>query len=439
MRRVRWRGWSGRALTSVILASVTALSGCSSGREEPGLFGRSSPPSPSPVVQTSVPSQVNPELPVVGEAVWTSAEGLDIQVRIAVHAVRRMTGATVLDWSVTPLRGQGLKAGDQLPPTVNLGLTRLGEDNANVFLVDGWASQVYRPLTSSGFGGAASCLCSPVRLAERNLHIGETSLLQIAYPPLPESLGTVDVDIATVPMFSNVPVTAAGLVPMPLQMDYLARDADVSSVGPSRGPFSYRDGQRFLVSIDQVLAGSTFTSIRWTIQSLTAGPGLDAATKSPFAEATAFDVRPYNPSSASGPQLRLTGPKGRLLHSRQVSVGSLERRVVECLCSDFRVWASALQHAEQQASVVTNFAALPIGTQRVDVILPGLKSLHNVEVTPAPDAAFQSGGGTTRRNLTWTYSAADPPSGWSVDQWPTPLPDRGQLMRFQATIEPLIR
>lgn len=421
------------------MALACLLSGCGSGREEPGLFGRSSRPSPPTAAPTTVEPRVNSELPVVGEAVWNSAEGLDIQVRIAVHAVRRMTGATVLDWSVTPLRGQGLKVGDPLPPTVNLGLTRLGEDNANVVLLDSWASEVYRPLSSRGFGGAASCLCSPVRLAERHLHIGQTELLQIAFPTLPEGLATVDVDIATVPIIAHVPVTGVGLVPSALRLVNLARDADLSSVGPTAGPFSYRDGQQFLVSIDEVLAGSTFTSLRWTIQSLTAGGGLDGASKPPFAEVAARSVRLYNSVSASGPQLSLAGPKRVLLNSRQVSVGPLEHGVVECLCTDLRVWASALQHAEQQASVVTNFASLPIGTQRVDVVLPGLKPLRDVEVTPAPDAAFQSGGSTPQRSLDWTYSADNPPGGWSVDQWPTPLPDRRQLVGFRATIEPLVR
>ena len=60
----------------------------------------------------------NPDLPVVGEAVWTSGEGLGLTVRIAVHAVRRIPGATVLDWSVTPLSGAGLNSGDAVPAVV---------------------------------------------------------------------------------------------------------------------------------------------------------------------------------------------------------------------------------------------------------------------------------------------------------------------------------
>jgi hypothetical protein len=378
---------------------------------------------------------------VVGEAVWTSAEGLEIQVRIAVHAVRRMSGATVLDWSVTPLHGQGLKLGEPIPPTVNLGLDRLGEYNPNVFLVDGLGARVYRPLISHGFAGFDSCLCSPVRLVERTLRIGETELLQIAFPPLPDDLATVDVDIATVPTFTHVPVTGVGLVPSALRPVFLGRDADVSSVGRTSRPFSYdKSGQQFVVSVDEVLAGSSSTSLRWTIQSLTAGDGLEAVTTPPFAEAPSASARPSNPSSASGPQLRLGGGSRVLLRARQIVVGPLKHGVVECLCSDLRVWASSLQHAEQQASVVTTFPALPNGTQRVDVVLPGLKPLRDVEVTAAPDAAFLSGAPTRRPpSESWIYRAEYPPSGWPVDQWPTPLPDPKQLAHFSATVAPIVR
>jgi len=420
-----------------LVALACLLSSCSSGREEPGLFGRSSnPTTPAPTSSGPAP-EPTVDLPVVGQAVWTSAEGLDLEVRIAVHAVRRMPGATVLDWSVTPLRAPGLTAGENVPPSVNLGLTRLGEDNANVLLLDGWAARVYRPLTSQGFGGLPSCLCSPVRLAERNLKIGQTQLLQIAFPPLPTDLPTVDVDIATVPIFAHVPVTAVGLVPTALQPVDLARGADVSSVGSSSPEFSYgRHGQRFLISVDEVVASSTFTSLRWTIQSLTSGPGLDETPAPPIAEAARTD-RLYNPVSASGPQLRRPGPRARVLRALRVSVGPRKLRIVECLCSDLRVWPAALHGAEQEASLVTNFAPLPLGTDQVDVVLPGLKTLRAVDVTPASDGAFQSGGAEPERSRTWT-SSADPPAGWSVEQWPTPLPDQQQLKGYRASVDTLV-
>ena len=46
---------------------------------------------PSRHARRNVPSP-NPDLPVVGEAIWTSADGLDITMRLAVHAVRRVAG-----------------------------------------------------------------------------------------------------------------------------------------------------------------------------------------------------------------------------------------------------------------------------------------------------------------------------------------------------------
>lgn len=138
---------------------------------------------------------------MVGEAVWTFADGLDIEVRLAVHAVRRIEGATVLDWSVAPLRGPGLGVGDAVPAALNLGLSRFGEGNANVFLIDAFGRDVYRPLTAADPSELQRCLCSPIWLAQRNLRIGQTTLLQIAFPELAENLQTIDVDIATVPLF----------------------------------------------------------------------------------------------------------------------------------------------------------------------------------------------------------------------------------------------
>ena len=104
------------------------------------------------------------DLPVVGEAVWTSADGLDITMRLAVHAVRRIEGATLLDWSVTPLDGR-LRPRDPLPTTVNLGLNRPGEGYPNIVLIDAARARVYRPLTRKGWD--SQCLCTPLTLAQR--------------------------------------------------------------------------------------------------------------------------------------------------------------------------------------------------------------------------------------------------------------------------------
>jgi hypothetical protein len=98
-----------------LLIVVCLITGCSYNRAEPGHFGRSitrettAPPIRSVTPDKSVQTP-NPDLPVIGEATWTSADGLDITMRLAVHAVRRVPGGTVLDWSVTPLHGSGFPA-----------------------------------------------------------------------------------------------------------------------------------------------------------------------------------------------------------------------------------------------------------------------------------------------------------------------------------------
>jgi hypothetical protein len=100
---------------------------------------------------------------VVGEAIWTSADGLDITMRLAVHAVRRVEGVTVLDWSVTPLHGAGLRPKDPLPTTANLGLSRPGEGYPDILLVDAARARVYRPLTRKDGVLSASALRSRSR------------------------------------------------------------------------------------------------------------------------------------------------------------------------------------------------------------------------------------------------------------------------------------
>ena len=66
-------------------------------------------PTPLPPIRPT-----NPRLPVMGERVWTTGEGLRVVVRLAVHAVRRIEGATVLDWSITPISAPRLQSGEML-------------------------------------------------------------------------------------------------------------------------------------------------------------------------------------------------------------------------------------------------------------------------------------------------------------------------------------
>jgi hypothetical protein len=427
-----------------LLITACLIAGCSYDPAEPGLFGRSitretTAPPIHPVTPDESAQTPNPDLPVVGEAIWTSADGLDITMRIAVHGVRRMPGATVLDWSVTPLHGPGLHSNDPVPRRVDLGLTRPGEGYPSILLVDTARSKVYRPLTLKG--SRSGCLCIPVTVAQHNLRIDHTTLLQVAFPPLPDDLATVDVQLATLPPFWQVPVTPVGMLPLASYPTELTRPAEPTSVLASTKAFRYRPtGQHFLIMINGVYASPTFTSIAWTILSLDPGRGLQTASTPPLADVERPE-RPYNQISAGGPRIRLGNVdyRARLVTTRLGGDGALE-----CLCTDLRIGAEPLQHIGQQLSVVTTVPPLPTGTSKVDtskvdIVWPGLSTLTDVPVTIAPDATFRSAGPAVRDVRLWIYRPEEPHTGWAPLDWPTPLPRSYQLRDFQSTVDTIVR
>jgi hypothetical protein len=375
---------------------------------------------------------------VVGEAVWTSGDGLDITVRLAVHAVRRIEGGTVLDWSVTPLSAPRLRTGDALPASFNLALTRFGERNVNIFLIDARAQRVYRPLTHDA-PGVPECLCTTTGLVQLGLRMHQTIVLQVAYPPLPETVRTVDVDIATVPIFSTVPVTPEGQVPLANAPTELTRPGDRPVPAASSEVFRHgRFDQRFKIVIDSVQAGRTFTSISWSISALDRGPGLETVRTAPFAEENP-PLRPYNLTAASGPQLLLTLTRERPLRARMMSTTLFGEPGSECLCTDLRTWATALQRAGGQVSVVINLPAVPLGFSAVHVVLPGVGTLRDVPLTRAPDASLRSSGPAPAKPRFWSYRPGQVHPGWTTDEWPTPVPDPDVLDEFEATVSTLIR
>jgi hypothetical protein len=428
-----------RASLAALLAVACLAAGCSYNRAEPSLFDRprtheTTTSSLRPVTPVDAAQVANADLPVAGEAIWTSADGLDITMRIAVHAVRRVAGGTVLDWSVTPLHGPRLQPNDPLPRSFDLGLTRPGEGYPNIVLVAADRSRVYRPLTLKS--AASRCICTPVTFVQRNMRIDYTTLLQVAFPPLPDDLATVDVQLATVPPFWQVPVTPAGMLPLASYPTELTRGADATSVLSSTQAFAYRPaGQHYLIMINGVYLSSTFTSIAWTIQSLEAGRGLQSASSPPFADG-APPARPYNQISAAGPQVRLGG---RILRARLITTKLAGQGALECLCTDLRIGSAELGRVGAQMRVVTGLPPLPAGTSKVDIVFPGLTTLRNVAVTPAADATFRSAGPAVRPTQFWTHRAELPHPGWAPQNWPTPVPRLSELRMYRVTVDAIVR
>jgi len=369
---------------------------------------------------------------VAGEAVWTSADGLDVQVRFAVHAVRRVDGGTVLDWSVTPIRVSNRRPGDAVPDSVDLGLSRRWESSANVFLVDAPRGTVYRPLL--GAGDSDYCLCTPIWLSQRSLRIGVTTLLQVAFPELPDALRTVDVDIPTVPQFSRVAVTPVGQVPVARSPTDLTRPADVYPWVARSDMFRYGvSDQVFRVGVHRIVAGGTFTSLEWAIVSVTGGDGVEVASVPPFASADAATMTAHNPVAASGPVLHIDG-NGTILRARVVTNRLTSGKAAECLCTDLRSWAAVLQQPDKVATVVTNYPALPKGTQQVEVVFYGLDPM-NVTVTPASDATINTAGPVPTNPKFWRFHRSNPQPGWKTGEWPTPVPTRAQIKGYTATVD----
>ena len=434
----RRRSWPFVKLGAALLIGVL-VAGCSWDAEEPGLFGNRTQPTDTPseeperdwpIVQ-DMSRRTNPELPVVGERVWTSGDGIQLTVRIAVHAVRRIEGATVLDWSITPLGAPGLGPNDIVPASIDLGLHRFDAGNTNVFLVDTRRGRLYRPLVHRNL--SRRCLCVPIWRAQRQLQIGRTSLLQVAYPELPRETTAVDVDVSTVAMISQVPVTPRGMVPLAMGPTDLTRPPTVRPVPAAMPVFSYPgpSGQRFRVAVDRVIAGDGNTSVRWTIRSFDAGPGLEEADQPPFAD-PASPIS-YNPIAASGPQLRVDR---KVLRARLVTTTSTSAGTVECLCSDLRIWARSLRSPGQQVSVVTNFPGLATDVSEVAVVLPGVGQRRVPVVRTSP--AYERSTGP-RPHAVGEWREQDWPRGWNSHNWPTAVPASEQLSDYLAVTDRFVR
>ncbi len=418
----------------VAIALLTAvLAGCSLGpRPEPGLFGRPDEPSGSPAVPERTAAPVT-AVPVLADTTWTSTDGRGVTVRMAVHAIRRTAGATVLDWSITPLSAAGLSTGDAVPEGVDLGLQRYGDGDTNLFLADPAHGLLYRPLSARR--GTRHCLCTPIWLVQHRLQVGRTQLLQLTFPPLPADVTTVSVLTLTAPPLADLPVAPVDAVPQATGPIELTRPVQIHPALASTPVFTYQGrtrGQQYLVFVEDVVTSTAFTTLRWTVQVVTDGDGLQGL---PPLSAGRRD--PYTYEEASGPVLRVPG--GGATRTAQLVTTTLDGRgTTECLCSNLGVGYGASGRTSQRITLVTTYPKLPTGTARVDVVFPGLPTLTGLSTSAPPRTRLA--GPTVDAGLLapgWTYDPTDPPAGWELAAWPTPLPERSQLADYVSSVDRL--
>ncbi|HET9777668.1 MAG TPA: hypothetical protein VFP81_00135 [Propionibacteriaceae bacterium] len=430
-----------KRLVGVIGVAAVLSAGCTYAKEEPGLFQNRATQSPS--IENNPPAPTNPELPVAAEAEWTTAEGLQISTRFAIHAVRRIQGATVVDWSVTPLSSPGFEVGDRLPSWADMGLSRSSDGDINMFLLDPAAGKVYRTLSHESRRLFRRCLCTPMWLAQQGLRIGETRLLQVTFPPLPEALDFVDVNLINLAPFTRVPVTPIGHVPTAPHPTDLARPPGAVRQPLAQQEFRYRREPRRVqsIAIDRVVAAPGRTSLEWTIRSVTdqsifiLEPAL-----SPIGGILPDNVDVLDRDVVSGPMIRPHGlPAAKPSTVSWMTTAVAGRKAYECLCSPLGLWAGSLRRDGGQASVASNYSALPAGTRTVDVILPGVATLPDIPLVDAEDSAPRLGPSKPHTGDTWIYYSGDPPRGWTTEQWPTPLPESDQLRDYRFFIENITR
>jgi hypothetical protein len=430
-----------RLLAALGLALALVLGGCTWSREEPGLF-RVRSPSPTPAPDPEPPGPLpaaplgNPELPVAGDLVWTTGEGARVTARFAVHALRRIPGATILDYSVTPLQGPGLRPGDALPGDVDFGLSRSAGQDPVIWLLDPRRGQVHRSLHHTSRREFNHCLCTPLWAAQPLMRVGQTRLLQAGFPALPRGVGFLDVVLANQPPVVHVPVTPVGQVPTARVRVDLTRPPDPPRSAGSPLVFGSRpgDGQALgSLTVDRVVASPGSTALQWTLRSTS--EDLDYRRRPlglPVVAPPAEGVELANALPVSGPTL--SPGRSRSLPVSWMTAQVVDRPAYECLCSDLGLWARSLDQPAGAAQLTSLYPPLPAGTQTVQVRAAGLAAV-TVPVHPAADAAARLGPPTRSPGRSWVYSVRVPPLGWSPEEWPSPLPDPWQLVDYRGAVE----
>jgi hypothetical protein len=429
-------------LAASVSVAVLALTGCTYSTQEPGLF-----PSPestsvarSPSRNQFPPQRTNPNLPVAGERIWVSGGPLQVTMRIAVHAVRRVKGATVLDWSITPLRAEGFNVGAALPE-IELGLDRpaRGAYDPAVALLDPAGAHVYRPLTHQSQRVFNHCLCTPLWLVAQGLRLGDTRLLQITFPELPGTMNFVDVSMATVTPFAHVPVSPEGTAPLADRPTDLARAAELPNPLSQKVDFNQgRTDEVQRIAVNHIWTAPGWTSLDWMLSSVT-DQSLDQVTQygpPVTAPQSPPDVYLVNANPANGPVLGASAAGGRQRLTASSVVTEWNGLVgYECLCTELGLWATGLRKAGGSVTLVTNYPALPQRTLRVDVELPGFGVFRKVPVSPIEDAARRLRAPQPVETGLWNYVVDDPPRGWSTSDWPTDIPDPTQLSAYRPAVE----
>ncbi len=395
-------------------------------------------------------------LPVAASYVIDGGTDEPQDVRVAVHGVRRIAGATVLDWSVTPLPGGRLKSGDPVDQEIDIDIAP-GLDNSNALgLVDIGAHRFYRPLDNDE--KVAGCLCVPWFQVENDLTVGRTRLLQAAFPELPATARNIAVSIQNQPIVTGVTVTPRGKVPTGPGEDLnaaakkLPQAADPQSFTyPMADPLD-DPSQKMSLVVNEVISSAKATSLIFTVTADEAGEGLSAFDGRPVDDP---EVVPYGTIlsnlGASGPGLRPggVGDSGKVTRAWFAGVSQKKDKPIgaakdfswrECLCSNTQFFGEALEESGRSRTFVEQMPALPAGTESVDVVFPE-KTLPTIQDVPVRAAkAAKASGSKSAKVGTWKYgtvAASTIPEGWSVKQWPTPVPSSDDVTGSDAVVDTL--
>ncbi len=393
--------------------------------------------------------------PVLSSFVLDAGTKTPQDVRVAVHGVRRIEGATVLDWSVTPLASDTAKAGDKVGQALDINIDP-GFENSNALqLVDTTAKKVYRPLDNDE--KVTGCLCVPWFTVKSDLTVGSTRLMQAAFPELPEGLDQIAVSIRNQPLVSDAPVTPLGEVPTGEGIDLSAKAEALPEAAPG-AKFTYPVGdqlqepaQAMTLTVNEVIAGSSGTSLVYTVTSDESGPGINALGGRPINDP---GVVQYGTSvfelGSSGPGISAASDSadGQLIRpwfaSRKQKTAVPPRSAKnfawrECLCSTTQIYGRILKTEGRSISLVEHMPALPAGTSSVDIVFPdkSLPTVKDVKVSAAPKVS----GSSKKADVgTWSYGSvatSDLPRGWPADKWPTPVPDAASIAASDVAVDDL--